>query len=228
MPDPQPQLTLYTYFRSSAATRVRTVLALHGVDYDSVPIHLLKGEQRAPEYLAHNPSGAVPALAVRDASGAWDLTQSAAIIEYVDEVFGPSSARGSLLPADARGRALVRSIVDILVCDMQPLANLKVLTKVKAIAGDEAAMPWAREWCEAGMGALEAILAKTAGEYAYGDGLTLADVALAPQMHSCIRFGVKLEDYPTAHRVFTRVSALPEFVSADWRHQPDTPDEFKA
>ncbi|WOO78095.1 Maleylacetoacetate isomerase [Vanrija pseudolonga] len=228
MTTPQPKLTLYTYFRSSAATRVRTVLALHGVPHEQVFIHLLKGEQRTPAYLQHNPSAAVPALHVTDGSGGWDLTQSAAIMEYVDEVFGAASPRGSLMPKDARGRALVRSIVDILVCDMQPLANLKVLTRVKALAGDEAAMPWAKEWCEAGMKALEAILSKTAGTYAYGDSLTLADVALAPQMNSCIRFGVRLEDYPVAHGVFTRVSALPEFVSADWRHQPDTPDEFKA
>ncbi|TXT13242.1 hypothetical protein VHUM_00609 [Vanrija humicola] len=224
-----PKLTLYTYFRSSAATRVRTVLALHGVPHEQVFVHLLKGEQRTPEYLEHNPSGAVPALHVVDDSGEWDLTQSAAIIEYVDEVFGGASPRGSLMPSDARGRALVRSIVDILVCDMQPLANLKVLTKVKALAGDEAAVPWANGWCEAGMKALEAILKKTAGKYCYGDSVTLADVAFAPQMNTCIRYVQKEDkDYPTAHGVFTRLSALPEFVAADWRHQPDTPDEFKA
>lgn len=151
MTSPKPKLTLYTYFRSSAATRVRTVLALHSVPHEQVYIHLLKGEQKTPEYLAHNPSAAVPALHVSDSSGEWDLTQSAAIMEYVDEVFGGTSARGSLMPTDAKGRALVRSIVDVLVCDMQPLANLKVLTRVKALAGDEAAMPWAKEWCEGGM-----------------------------------------------------------------------------
>lgn len=142
MPD-KPQLTLYTYFRSSAAARVRTLLSAQGTPYESVYIHLLKGDQKTDEYLAMNPSAAVPTLKVVDGSGEWHLTQSAAIMEYLDAVFGQGSKCGSLMPADERGKALVRSIIDVLVCDMQPLANLKTLVKVKGLGGDSEA--WAKD-----------------------------------------------------------------------------------
>ncbi|CAK9785947.1 maleylacetoacetate isomerase [Cutaneotrichosporon oleaginosum] len=223
----KPQLTLYTYFRSSAATRVRTLLSLQGTPYDSVYIHLLNGDQKAAAYVALNPSAAVPTLKVVDGADEWYLTQSAAILEYLDAVYGAGSACGSLMPADEKGKALVRSIIDVLVCDMQPLANLKTLQKVKAMGADSEA--WAKEVNEAGLKALEGLLKQySGGKYAYGDSLTLADVALAPQMYTCLRFGANLADYPTCAAVFKHVSALPEFIAADWKHQPDTPAELRA
>lgn len=145
----KPQLTLYTYFRSSAAARVRTLLSAQGTPHEQVYIHLLKNDQKAPEYTALNPSAAVPTLKVVDASGEWYLTQSAAILEYLDAVYGEGSQCGSLMPSDERGKALVRSIIDVLVCDMQPLANLKTLVKLKSIGGDSEA--WAKDVNEAGL-----------------------------------------------------------------------------
>ncbi|GMK54830.1 hypothetical protein CspeluHIS016_0114160 [Cutaneotrichosporon spelunceum] len=223
----KPELTLYTYFRSSAATRVRTLLSLQSTPYAPEYINLLHGDQKSASYAALNPSAAVPALKVKDADGEWHLTQSAAILEYLDAVFGPDSKCGSLMPKDERGKALVRSIIDALVCDMQPLANLKTLQRVKAIGGDSEV--WAKEVNETAIQALEGLLKKySGGRYAYGDTLTLADVALAPQMYTCLRFGVDLADYPTCAAVFKHISALPEFVAADWKHQPDTPEELRA
>ncbi|BEJ03689.1 hypothetical protein CcaverHIS641_0108640 [Cutaneotrichosporon cavernicola] len=219
---PAPTLTLYTYFRSSAATRVRTLLSLQGTPYESEYIHLLKGDQRSASYTSLNPSGAVPTLKVSENGEEWYLTQSAAIMEYLDAVFGPSSKCGSLMPASEKGKALVRSIIDVLVCDMQPLANLKTLQRVKGMGGDSEV--WAKEVNEAGLQALEGLLKKySGGKFAYGDSLTLADVALAPQI-----FGANLADYPTCAAVFKHVSSLPEFIAADWKHQPDTPEELRA
>lgn len=148
MPD-QPKLTLYTYFRSSAATRVRTLLSAQGTPYEPVYIHLVKGEQKSAEYTSINPSAAVPTLKVQDESGEWYLTQSAAIMEYLDATFGAASKCGSLMPKDEKGKAIVRSIIDVLVCDMQPLGNLKTLQKVKALGGESEV--WAKEANEAGL-----------------------------------------------------------------------------
>lgn len=145
----KPQLTLYTYFRSSAATRVRTLLSLQGTPYEPVYIHLLKGDQKSDAYMQLNPSAAVPTLKVADGADEWYLTQSAAIMEYLDAVFGAESKCGSLMPRDERGKALVRSIIDVLVCDMQPLANLKTLQKVKAMGADSEV--WAKDINEAGL-----------------------------------------------------------------------------
>ncbi len=145
----KPELTLYTYFRSSAATRVRTLLSLQGTPYESVYIHLLKGDQKTDDYTKLNPSAAVPTLKVVEGGDEWYLTQSAAIMEYLDATFGADAKCGSLMPTSEKGKALVRSIIDVLVCDMQPLANLKTLQKVKAMGADSEV--WAKEVNEAGL-----------------------------------------------------------------------------
>lgn len=132
-----PTLTLYGYFRSSASARVRTALSWHGVKYDGHSIHLLKGDQRSPAYAELNPARTVPTLVVKEADGSeWSLTQSAAIIEWVDEVYGPSSKHGRLIPqSDPKARALIRSIVDLIVGDLFPFLSMATLNRVKALGG---------------------------------------------------------------------------------------------
>lgn len=140
-----PTLTLYSYFRSSASARVRTALNWHGVKYDTKYIHLLKNEQKSDEYKEVNPSGQVPTLIVKEADGSeWKLTQSAAIIEWVDEVYGPTSKNGRLLPqSDPKARALIRSIVDLTVGDIFPLLSMACLNRAKALGGN--AVDWAED-----------------------------------------------------------------------------------
>lgn len=139
----RPTLTLYSYFRSSASARVRTALAWHGVTYEVKFVHLLKGEQRSDEYAEINPAKTIPTLVIKEAGGSeWKLTQSAAIIEWVDEVYGPGSKNGRLLPQnDTKARALIRSIVDLIVGDLFPFLSMATLNRVKALGAT------AEAWC---------------------------------------------------------------------------------
>lgn len=166
-------MKLYTYFRSSAAYRVRIALNLKGLAYDAVPVHLLRngGEQLAEAYRAVNPAGLLPALE----DGGAVITQSLAIIEYLDEMH----AMAPLLPQDALGRARVRSLSQTIACDTHPLTNLRVLKHLKGPLGlsEEAKMDWYRHWMKEGMAVLEAQLARSpdTGRFCHGDTPTMAD-----------------------------------------------------
>ncbi|CAK9784304.1 maleylacetoacetate isomerase [Cutaneotrichosporon oleaginosum] len=221
------KLTLYSYFRSSASARVRTVMNLHGIAHDTVYIHLLQGEQKSAAYTAVNAGQSVPTLVVRDASGEWTLAQSPAIMEYLDDVYG---AARPLLPRDggaagARARAHIRSIVALLCGDLFPMLSMRTLNRVKAAGGH--VEPWTQQCCMEYLTALEAILVTTSrGKYCYGDGLTLADVAFVPQMYTVLRYCPDImTKFPTIKSVFEHVSVIPEFVAADYMHQPDTPED---
>lgn len=142
------KLTLYSYFRSSASARVRTVMNLHDIAHETKYIHLLKGDQKSAEYTALNAGQSVPTLVVREAGGEWVLAQSPAIMEYLDEVYGPGSRTGPLLPqgndaAAAKARAQIRSIVDLLCGDLFPMLSMRTLNRVKALGGE--AGPWTNE-----------------------------------------------------------------------------------
>lgn len=143
------QLTLYSYFRSSASGRVRTVMHLHDIPHDTKYIHLLKGDQKSDEYTAINAGQSVPTLVIREACGEeWTLAQSAAIMEYLDEVYGPGSKTGPLMPRgedreSKRARAQIRSIIDLLVGDLFPMLSMRTLNRVKARGAP--AEPWANE-----------------------------------------------------------------------------------
>lgn len=163
---------LYTYWRSSCSWRVRIVLNLHGIPFDSIPIHLAKGDQ-LKEYKAINPNATVPALVTPKGL----ITQSTAIIEYLEE-----TGNIKLLPQDPYERSQVRSIMNLIACDIQPVQNLRVLKYV----GDTK-QTWACHFITLGFEALEAILSKTSGKYSYGNSLTLADVYLIPQVYNAIR-----------------------------------------
>jgi maleylacetoacetate isomerase len=207
----------YTYFRSSAAFRVRIALELKGLTYESAPKALLKGEHRTPDYLAENPQGLIPALAIDGAV----LSQSLAIVEYLDERF----PQPPLLPPDALGRAHVRSMALAVACDIHPLNNLRVLNYLrKEFSGDDAAVnDWYRHWIGTGFHGLEAMAREhsTRSRYCYGDAVSIADVCLAPQMYNARRFKVDLRPFPTLVAICTHLESLPAFAAARPEAQPD-------
>jgi maleylpyruvate isomerase len=210
-------LKLYGYFRSSAAYRVRIALGMKGLPYDYVAVHLRKGEQSAEPYRALNPSELVPALV--DDRGT--ITQSLAIIEYLDERY----REPPLLPAGSVERARVRAIALAIACDIHPLDNLRVLRYLVRTLGatDEAKDAWYRHWIDVGLSALEAQLSRerATGEFCHGDAPTLADCCLVPQLANARRASIPLDAYPTLARIEARCNALPAFAGAAPDKQPD-------
>ncbi|WP_445156485.1 maleylacetoacetate isomerase [Halomonas sp. E14] len=210
--------TLYGYFRSSAAYRVRIALNLKGLAYEQVAVNLVKGEQRAEENLARNPQGLVPVLETDDGTR---LTQSLAICEYLEE----RHPEPALLPADPASRARVRSLAQLVACEIHPLNNLKVLKYlVHELKLDEAAkLAWYRHWIAEGFTALEARLAGEAatGAFCHGDSPSLADVCLVPQVFNAERFECDLSAYPTIRRIAERCRAMEAFAKAAPGEQPD-------
>lgn len=204
-------LRLHDYWRSGAAYRVRAALHLKGLAFEQVSHDLLKGEQSDPAYRALNPQGLVPAL---EADGLV-LTQSGAIIEWLDESF-PAPA---LLPSDAAGRAVVRAMAAIVACDIHPLNNLRVLQRLDTLA-QGARLPWAAHWISSGFDALEVLLARHAGAHAYGDAPGLADCFIVPQAYSAARFHVALDRWPVLARVVAKAQAHPAFIAAHPANQP--------
>ena len=199
---------LYDYFRSSASYRVRIALNLKGLAYDSVPVSLLDNAQRAPEYLSKNPQGLVPALL----DGEQLLTQSLAICEYLEEAY-PQPA---LLPNDTIGRARVRALALSIACDIHPLNNLRVLRRLEAqFAADQAGKDaWYQHWIQSGFEAFEQQIQSTHGQYCFGDTVTLADLALVPQVYNARRFNCDLSAYPTMLAIEQRCLALDAFARA--------------
>lgn len=212
-------MKLYDYFRSSAAYRVRIALNLKGIEPDERTfVHLRIGSQRAQDYLALNPQGLVPALALDDGSV---LTQSLAIVEYLDE----THREPPLLPPDPAGRARVRAIALSIACEIHPLNNLRVLNYLIGTLGvsREQKDGWYRYWIDVGFEALEKTLARdgATGRFCHGDTPTLADVCLVPQMANARRFEIDLSPYPTLIRIESACNALPAFAAAAPARQPD-------
>jgi maleylacetoacetate isomerase/maleylpyruvate isomerase len=212
-------LQLYTYFRSSAAYRVRIALNLKGLPFDSIPVHLLRdgGEHHRAEYVAVNPQGLVPAL--RD--GSLTVTQSLAILEYLEEL----QPLPALLPGTREGRARVRAIALTIACDIHPLNNLRVLDHLQQDLGiDEAHRNgWYQRWIREGFRALERMLSTPASRevYCHGDTPTLADCCLVPQVYNALRFHAPLDEYPTVMGVYRRCQRLDAFQRAAPEVQPD-------
>ncbi len=214
-------LTLYSYFRSSAAYRVRIALALKGLAFDTAVVHLLRGggEQLQDAYRSINPAALVPALQ----DGGATLTQSLAILEYLEE----THPQPPLLPADALGRARVRALACTVACDIHPVNNLRVLNYLRdtLYADDAARSNWALHWMALGLRALEQHLARepATGLCCHGDTPTLADCCLVPQLFNARRFGLDLAPYPTLVRIDQHCAALPAFATAHPAQQPDAP-----
>lgn len=182
---------LYDYWRSSASYRVRIALNLLGITYETVPVNLLAGGHTAPEHLLRNPQGLVPVL---DIDGAW-LTQSLAIVEYLDET-RPGSG---LLPADALGRARVRALSHAIAMEIYPVCNLKVIGRVLELArgGDATRGDWMRKFIGEGLAALETMLDDPAtGRFCHGDRPGMADLCLVPQLYNARRWEVDLTRLP--------------------------------
>lgn len=215
-------LTLYSYWRSSAAYRVRIALNLKQLSYVTVPVHLLNngGEQHADEYRELNPQESVPVLL----DGARIFRQSMAIIEYLDEAY-PGGA--SLLPSTARERARVRALAQTIACDIHPLNNLRVMQFLERDISSPAVERerWSRHWITEGFRALQALLGDNSsmGLYCEGDSPTLADICLVPQVYNARRIGVDLAAYPDIVRIEQQCLALPAFEAARPENQPDAP-----
>lgn len=209
--------TLYTYFRSSAAYRVRIAMGLKGLDYAPRFVHLVRdgGHQKMPEYLALNPQGLVPALV----DGPDVLTQSLAIIEYLDE----SKPGLKLLPGSALERAKIRAFALAIACDIHPLNNLRVLNYLKGTykADQPAVDQWVRNWVEMGLEALEDMLPKSGGPYCFGAQPTLADVCLVPQIFNARRFKCDLSRVPRLMAIDAYCAQQPAFKTAAPENQPD-------
>jgi maleylacetoacetate isomerase len=207
---------LYTYFRSSAAFRVRIALNLKGLAYEPVFVHLAKGEHRKPAYADVYPQGLLPTL-VEDGQA---LSQSLAIIEYLEE----THPRPALLPSDPRGRARARSLSLLIACEIHPLNNLRTLQHLKRALGqsEDQVNAWYRHWIADGFNKLEADLGRGGtGRFCYGDSPTMADCCLVPQVFNAKRYHSDLAPYPTVMRIFDACMRLEAFDRAQPSKQPD-------
>lgn len=210
-------MKLYSYYRSSAAYRVRIALALKGAHADYLPVNLLKKENRAEAFAALNPQQLVPALDVGDGV----LTQSLAIIEYLDEMF-PDPA---LLPEDPLAKAYARSLALAVACEIHPLNNPRVLAYVTDVLGqsEEAKQAWITHWIREGFAGLEARIAASryTGAYCVGDRPGLADICLVPQVYNARRYAVDLAPFPNIVRIADYAAQHPAFQAAAPENQPD-------
>jgi maleylacetoacetate isomerase/maleylpyruvate isomerase len=208
-------LKLYTYFRSSAAFRVRIALNLKGLKYEPVFVHLAKGEHRAAPYAGVNAQGLLPTLELDDGTR---LTQSLAIIEYLDE----KHPQPPLVPKESLARARVRSLSLLVASEIHPLNNLRVLQHLKRLGQtQEQVDTWYRYWIADGLAKLEAELRDKAGKFCHGDTPTMADCCLVPQIFNAKRYNSDLAPYPTTMRVFDACMKLDAFDRAQPSQQPD-------
>lgn len=210
-------MKLYTFFRSSTSFRARIALNLKGIEYEMEYVSLPGGEHRREAFLRVNPQGLVPALV----DGERRLTQSLAIIEYLDE----TRPEPPFLPKDPGERAYVRALAQMIGCEMHPLNNVRVLNYLTGPLGlDEAAkQQWYEHWIAEGFRPLEQVLASDprTGRFCYGDAPTLADICLVPQVFNAQRYNCPLDDYPTVMRIYEACLALPAFEAAHPSKQKD-------
>jgi maleylpyruvate isomerase len=211
-------MRLFSYFRSSAAYRVRIALNLKGISCDQVPVHLGRGEQRRDDYRAINPQGLVPALEVEGKL----LTQSLPIIEYLDE----AHKEPPLLPADPLDRAYVRALALIIAADVHPIQNLRILNHLRDELGQDGAgvAAWYNHWIATGLRSFEAMIAADprSGQFCFGDAPGLADLVLVPQVFNAGRYALDMSPYPTINRIVARCNDHPAFIAAHPANQPDS------
>ncbi len=205
---------LHGYYRSSASYRVRIALNLKGIEYSNVFHHLRKDEQSAPEYVALNPQGLVPALE-------WNgvvLTQSLAICEYLDEI----APDPRLLPEGAVERAQIRAFADVIACDVHPIQNLKILKRLKGLGHTQEEIDaWACQTIEEGLGACDRLIAGYTGPFCFGESVTLADICLIPQLANAKRFGVDISRWPRIASIDEHCLTLDAFQRARPENQAD-------
>jgi maleylacetoacetate isomerase len=199
-------ITLFDYWRSSAAYRVRIALNLLGLPYASVPVNLLTSEQRSAENLARNPQGLVPTVEIDGLT----LTQSLAVIEYLNDV------HGGLLPNDPAGRARVRALSYAIAMEIAPVCNLSVRNHVASLTnGAFPADAWQKHYFLQGLDALERMLTSPAtGRFCHGDQVTMADICLVPQIYNTRRVGLDVAYWPTIHRITAKLEEIPAIAAA--------------
>jgi maleylpyruvate isomerase len=213
-------MRLYSYWRSSCSWRVRIALNLKGLSYEYVPVHLVKdgGEQHSETYRSINPMRTVPTLEFTEGGQVRRLSQSMAILEYLEERH-PSPA---LLPAGPYLRARCRMLAEVVNSGIQPLQNLAVLQRIKGeLKGDDKV--WCAHWIDRGLAAFQASVQETAGIYCLGDAVSFADILLVPQLYGARRFGVDLAPYGLLTRIEAACTSLPAFQAAHADRQPDAP-----
>ena len=209
-------MKLFGYWRSSATYRVRIALHLKGLDFDYEPVNLLKGEQHSEGFLKRNPQGLVPALQTDEGAV---LTQSLAIIEYLEERY----PENPLLPADTDQRAKARAIAAVIACEAQPFMNLRIQSYLKEQREFDAAAikDWLDRWTGGAMRSVEALIADGGGAFCVGDRPGMADAFLVPQVFGALRFGVDLSQTPRIKEIYERCNAIDAFVKAHPQNQPD-------
>lgn len=210
-------MKLYSYFRSSAAFRVRIALNLKGLSYDTQAVHLLKqgGEQHSAEYAAINPSELVPTLLDQQ----YVLTQSLSILEYLEEAY-PKTA---LLPQNLQQRAQIRTFAQHIACEIHPLNNLRVLQYLEqtlAVSNSEKTA-WYQHWIKLGFHSLEQQLQHSNGKYCFGEQASFADCCLIPQVYNAKRFQIDLTEYPKIQSIYTHCMRLAAFQQAAPEQQAD-------
>jgi maleylpyruvate isomerase len=208
-------LVLHGYWRSGTSYRTRIALNIKGLAYAQQPVNLLTGEQGGDAYRMLNRQGLVPALVAGDLI----LTQSSAIIEWLEERY----PQPPLLPSDPDARAIVRAMAMTVACDIHPLNNLRVLKTIQNDLGadERRKQAWIARWIADGFAALEAMIARHGGTYAYGDSLTIADCHIVPQIYSAERFHIGLDAYPALMQAFSNALAHSAVAAAHPDQQPD-------
>jgi len=207
-------MKLYSYYRSSAAYRVRIALNLKQIEHSIEPVNLLKREHKNADYLAKQPQGLVPCIETEDGQF---LAQSGAILRYLDSLY-PSS---KLLPTDAFQAAKIQSFVDIIACDIHPICNLRILNYLTEDLKVESKqkLAWYHHWITAGFAALETVLDET--QYCFGQEVTLADVYLVPQIYNALRFEVDMSAFPKLLNAYENCNQLENFIKAKPENQAD-------
>lgn len=211
-------MKLYGYWRSSASWRVRAALALKGVEFEHVGVHLVKdgGQQHDSDYRERNPMAQVPTLEVEQDGQVFYIGQSMAILEYLEERF----PQPSLLPADAIGRARARQLAEIVNSGIHPLQNLSVLTKIREeLGGDERG--WGKQVIEQGLRAYEKVAHMSSGRFSVGDAVSFADICLVPQLYNARRFAVETSEFKLLERIETSCMELEAFQVSHPSQQPD-------
>ncbi len=216
-------IKLYSYFRSSSSYRVRIALNLKDIDYQILPVHLLKdgGEQFKPEFDNLNKAHRIPVIEHNNKV----LAQSVAIIQYLESQF----PKNPLIPSDAYEKALCFQLTEIINSDIQPLQNLSALKKLvnDYKISEEQKISWIQHWIELGLQSYEKILEKTSGQYSIGDQPTMADCFLIPQLYNAHRFQLNMENFPLINKIEKNAELNQAFVKAHPNNQPDTPSENK-
>jgi maleylpyruvate isomerase len=207
-------MILHGYFRSTASWRVRIGLRLKGLEFQQVGHDLRSGAASAPEWVARNPQGMVPALELADGRL---LTQSLAILEWLDE----THPLPPFLPVDPWMRARVRAAALVIAADTHPIQNLRILKRVEAMADADAARAWARQVIGDGLGAFEALVRDAGGPFSFGSEPTLADICLVPMLGNARRFGLDLGPFPRIRAIEAAADALDAFAAARPEAQPD-------